>query len=273
MLNTDTTKNDLAGSVAPTATTSVPPATDTLVPAQNDGQVDTPIVVPEVTHAKQAAQLSDKTGTSVTHGAQTAGSPPTRPPRKRRHKKSKRLSLRADEHILELVDARMAEAGVNESEAIRQLIEDSARSTRIIINAKASVEMLETFLGKLQVWQHDFQSVRSRLNAPLPANPSDTELTANVRKWRDTSNRLHDEIGGLLETSKSVLSQLTSLTPERIKLLQLKYPSITTWRNERAVKMANAEYKKDKELQRTMISTYDAVLGIIEDLGIVPRKR
>jgi hypothetical protein len=186
-----------------------------------------------------------------------------------RKKKSNQFDFRSDEDTTERIFERVELAGCNPSEAIRQLIEDGATlATRITIAPHAPPQQLEAFIGELKAWRHEFQAVRSRLNAPMPQNPEDNELVERVRKWRATAEELHAKIRKLLAAAQAALSIITSLTPEKLAQLRLVRVVLRRWTKEREDRAAKAEKQEERESLLKWANNYRMIITLIDDMGI-----
>ncbi len=236
---------------------------------------------PDVAQTVQAAQLSDKTPTiDAPAGGNDSPTPPAEPQNKgsatagnrRRKKKSNQFDFRADEDTADRIYNRVDIAGCRPSEAIRQLIEDGdTRCARVILTPKTPPEQLEEFIGALKGWRHDFQSVRSRLNAPMPLNSNDIELTEQVRKWRATAEELHQKIMELLSSALATHRVLTRLTPQKVSLLRKNYPHVFRAAKNCEEKAAKAEKSSEKATFASMSETYRIIAELIEDMGILEK--
>ena len=224
-------------------------------------RVDTQNVSPPV----QAAQLSHKVETV---DALVVGQSP-KPPKKPKKRKSNKFTFRGDNDLLNAITDYAAAAGLNDSDAARQLIENGLGQSRIVITPKSPPDHLEFFVGALKAWGRDFTIIKSRLNAPMPQT-DDARLTELVTKWRVSATKLLADIPMLAESANAEAALLTSLDSEKITALREFYPTLLKWIADREAALAKeGQPQKEINSHKKTLAYYNAMKSVIVDLGII----
>ena len=234
-----------------------------------DGQPHTEAVTSvdtqNVSPLEQAAQLSHKVETV---DALVVGQSP-KPPKKPKKRKSNKFAFRGDDDLLNAITDYAVAAGLNESDAARQLIENGLGQARIVITPKSPPEHLEFFGGALKAWSRDFTIIKSRLNAPMPQT-DDATLTELVTKWRASATKLLADIPMLAESAKAEAALLTSLDPEKITALREFYPTLLKWIADREAALAKEGLAQmEIKSHKITLARYNAMKTLIDDLGII----
>jgi len=237
-----------------------------------------PLATPPAAPGLQAAQMEHTSSTTSARGSNepsicalaggTAApqSPRTwelRPPAKKRRGKSRdnHISVRFTDDENDVIARRMERTGEKQSDAIRNIVRESEHKTgHVYLAPKAPPEQLETLLGELRKWRRDFATAKPRLNIPTPRD--DDSRYAEVQRWRNEADRLIAEIPGNETAVAAALRALTSLTPERVAMLETILPKIKAWRKGREEK---------GEIQ--MAQTYQTIIELIDDMGIAEPPR
>lgn len=216
---------------------------------------------PNVVHGSSEPSNCAPAGGASAPQSPVAGWAPS-PAKKRRCKRhDNHVSVRFSDDINDVIARRMARTGEKQSDAVRAIIRESEHTTgHVYIAPKAPPEQLEVLLGLLSKWRRDFATAKPRLNIPTPA--ADDGRFAEVQKWRGEANRLLQEIPKLETAVTAALRAVTSLTPERVKLLKNLNPLLETWLQSRITK---------GEGEGATANAYRATITLIEDMGITER--
>jgi len=218
-----------------------------------------------VSPLKQAAQLSDKADTIV----RLAGGKATpRPPQKRKKRKDNKLTFRADDDLLARITAYALEAGLNESEATRQLVEEAFGVPHVIIKPKSPPAHLEFYIGALRAWMRELHAVKNRLNAPMPEG-DDEELTESVRAWRIAATDLLEKLPSLIKGAEDQGDFLTNLNSSKIVDIRLLQKRVKLWLVGSRGKLAKDNLSaKEIEGHKDLIRKYETLINLVDDLGI-----
>ena len=189
----------------------------------------------------------------------TAQNAAKKPAAKRR---DNHISFRAKSAEFDIIAERIKRTGETQSEAVRNIIIESAsREGNVYLAPRTHPKQLEEFLRELASWRKSLYAVKMRINIPIPDEVNDPERHKEVQDWRRQTGFLLYFIDQLEKTVVAALNTVTSLTPQKVEILEKSLVLLPKWQK---------QFHEKK--QEKVVEMIQVIVEMIKDAGITPNK-
>ena len=178
--------------------------------------------------------------------------------------KAKHSSIRLDEETQAIIAKYQAQHGgdISASEAVKQLVQaaDGKKFLTVISSSLAPHEELSFYAGQLEKTKLLWREVKSRLNAPRPLDPSDTDGLNQWRAERAKIQAFYSGCDALWHKAHSLSALLTGTTQDDWLNMEDLAMVFVRWEKEYAQALTKTtdpakrqEYLKYLKLHRDLI--------------------
>jgi len=186
--------------------------------------------------------------------------------------KTKHLTVRLDDETAAIVEKYQAQFGTKTSETISRLIRaaDGEKFVSVLSTSVAHSDELSFFAGQLEKTRILWREIKSRLNAPRPIDPADSEA---MRQWGDDRKKIakfYDECDALWRQSHALASLLTGCSPESFKELERTAGLLKSWAEEYQKYIDKSKNAEERNANLRMKNELLAALSVLVKLGVHP---
>jgi len=184
--------------------------------------------------------------------------------------KTKHLTVRLDDETAAIVEKYQAQFGTQTSETISRLIRaaDGEKFVTVVTTSIAHTEELSFFAGRVEKLKMVWRELKSRLAAPRPIDPNDTDAINQWRAEREKIAKFYDDCTTLWNACHSICGKLTGLSTADLEKIQKVLASLSSWSSEYE---KNAKLTKTQDEKNSYLSAkkdFDVVIDFLKQLGI-----
>lgn len=184
--------------------------------------------------------------------------------------KTKHITVRLDDEAAAIIEKYQAEFGTKTSETISRLIQaaDGKEFLSVISTAISHTDELSFFAGQLDKTKMLWREIKSRLNAPRPIDPSDTEA---IKQWREDRLKIktfYDDCDALWRQSHALATELTKISSEQIQQMERAATVLKSWSDEYEQIAARSKNPDEKKHAIQAKEDFDAILAVLKRIGI-----
>ena len=184
--------------------------------------------------------------------------------------KTKHLTVRLDDDTAAIVEKYQTQFGTQISETISRLIRaaDGEKFVSVLSTSVAHTDELSFFAGQLDKVKTTWREIKSRLNAPRPIDPADTDA---IKQWRDDRvkiKKFYDDCEVLWQKSHALAAALTGISPENLQQMERAAGLLKSWSDEYQEIVARAKTAEEKKTNLQAKQDFDAVLAVLLRLGV-----
>jgi hypothetical protein len=184
--------------------------------------------------------------------------------------KTKHLTVRLDDETAAIVEKYQAQFGTQISETISRLIRaaDGEKFISVLSTSVVHTDDISFFAGQLEKTKLLWREIKSRLNAPRPIDPGDTDA---IRQWREDRvkiEKFYVECDALWRSSHAVASLLTGMSPDIICNMRKTASLLKEWSREYTIIIEKCKTAEEKKANQRAKDDFDAVLALLQQFGI-----
>lgn len=186
--------------------------------------------------------------------------------------KKKHLTLRLDDETSNIVEKYANQFDVTTSKTIERLIQaaDGKQFVAVVSTALSHSEELSFFAGQLEKTKLLWREIKSRLNAPRPLDPSDTDALKQWRADRDRIQKFYDECDTLWRKSHSLSAVLTTSSADEWSNMQSLASVLCRWIKECQESADKETDPAIKKMNLKVKADIESVSAFLHRLGIEP---
>jgi hypothetical protein len=184
--------------------------------------------------------------------------------------KTKHLTVRLDDETAAIVEKYQAQFGTQTSETISRLIRaaDGEKFVTVVTTSIAHTDELSFFAGRLEKLKILWREVKSRLNAPRPVDPSDSDAINQWHADRQKIKTFYDECDALWRQSHALAAELTGVSADNLAKMERAAGLLKAWSDELQQKSGLSKDAEDRKINLRAKEDFDFVFEIIQRLGI-----
>lgn len=186
--------------------------------------------------------------------------------------KTQHITVRLDDDTAAIVKKNQALFGTQISETISRLIHaaDGKTFVSVLSTSVAHTDELSFFAGQLDKVKTTWREIKSRLNAPRPVDPDDTDA---IKQWRDDRvkiKKFYEDCEALWQKSHALAAALTGISPENLQQMERAATLLKLRSDEYQEIAARAKTTEEKKTNLQAKQDFDAVLAVLLRLGVNP---
>jgi hypothetical protein len=186
--------------------------------------------------------------------------------------KMKHLTVRLDDETAAIVEKYQAQFGTQVSETISRLIRaaDGEKFVSVISTAVAHTEELSFFAGRIEKAKLLWREIKSRMAAPRPIDPNDTEAIKQWRADRQKFEKFYADCDELWRQSHALAAELTGISPTQFQQMQNAATFLNDCSDDYVKYIAKAKNSAERKEHMQNKQNIDAVLVVLNRLGVQP---
>jgi phage host-nuclease inhibitor protein Gam len=188
--------------------------------------------------------------------------------------KTKHLTVRLDDETAAIVEKYQAQLGTQTSETISRLIRaaDGEKFVSVISTAVAHTEELSFFAGRIEKAKLLWREIKSRMAAPRPIDPNDTEAIKQWRTDRQKFEKFYADCDELWRQSHALAAELTGISSAQFQEMQHAANFLKVCSDDYVKGIARAKNSADRKEHMQNKQSIDSVLVVLNRLGVQPSK-
>ena len=184
--------------------------------------------------------------------------------------KTKHLTVRLDDETAAIVEKYQTQFGTKTSETISRLIRaaDGEKFFSVLSTSIAHTDELSFFAGSVDKLKVLWREVKSRLNAPRPVDPSDSDAIKQWQDDREKIKKLYDDSDALWRQSHALAAELTGISLEKIQKLERVAALLKEWSATFQTNIDKSKSAEEKKVNLQAKQDFEAVSSVLLTIGI-----